>query len=305
MPKSKQRNRDTLIRELPLYFMLIPAVVLTIIYSYGPMAGIVMAFQRFTLGGGLFHSEWIGLDNFARLITMPTIWGVMRNTVVISLSKMVGGIIVPVTFALLLNEVSQKYLKRAFQTMVYLPNFLSWIILSGILIDILSPSQGIANMMLSKIGIKPIYFLGDKFWFPITMILTDIWKGFGFGSVIYLAALTGIDPALYESAEIDGAGRWKQTLHITLPGIASIVVLMTVLSMANILNGGFDQIYNMYNPSVMSTGDILDTLVYRLGIDNAQYSLSTAAGLFKSLVSLVFIVLSYYLADKWAGYRIF
>jgi len=269
------------------------------------MAGIVIAFQKFILANGLFGSPWNGLDNFRTLFLMPNIWEVIRNTLVISLAKMILGIAVPVVFALLLNEVANLFLKRAFQTMVYLPNFLSWIILAGIFIQLLSPSTGIVNLALSKLGIAPIFFLGSKVWFPITMVLTDVWKGFGFGSVIYLAALTGIDPELYESAQIDGAGRWQQTLHITLPGILSIIVLMTVLSMANILNGGFDQIYNMYNSAVMSTGDILDTFVFRLGIKNAQYALSTAAGLFKSFVSLIFIVLSYYLADKAAGYRIF
>jgi putative aldouronate transport system permease protein len=294
-----------MLREAPLYFMLLPAVIIVLIYSYGPMFGLIMAFQRFTLGGGFFRSEMIGFDNFTRMFALPNIWNVIRNTVVIALGKMAGGIIVPVAFALLLNEIGKVLLKRVFQTMVYLPNFLSWIILAGVFKDMLSPSQGIVNQLLSGVGIKPIFFLGDKFWFPITMIVTDIWKGFGFGSIIYLAALTGIDPALYESAKIDGANRWKQTLYITLPGIKSIVVLMTVLSMGGILNGGFDQIFNMYNSSVMATGDILDTLVYRMGIENTQYSMSTAAGLFKSVVSLGFILMSYYLADKWAGYRIF
>jgi putative aldouronate transport system permease protein len=302
---KKRQSRDALIRELPLYYMLIPAIVLVLIYCYGPMAGIIMAFQNFTLGGGWFGSKWIGMQNFVRLFTMPGIVQVIRNTVLISVSKMIGGIVVPVVFALLLNEVKQKSWKRTIQTMVYLPNFLSWVILSGVLIDILSPSHGFVNQMLGMVGIAPIFFLGNKSWFPVTMVISDIWKNFGFSSVIYLASLTGIDPALYESALIDGANRWKQTLHITLPGISSIVVLMTVLSLASVLNGGFDQIYNMYNPSVMATGDILDTLVYRLGLYNYQFSLATAAGLFKSLVSLVFIAASYYLADKWAGYRIF
>jgi len=302
---KRKKSKDAIVRELPLYFMLLPAVAIVLVYSYGPMFGLIMAFQRFTLGGGFFGSEFIGLENFVRLFTMPNIWDVIRNTVVIALGKMIGGIIVPVTFALLLNEVNRLFWKRAFQTMVYLPNFLSWIILAGVFRDILSPSQGVVNQMLGHIGLGPVFFLGDRIWFPVTMILTDIWKGFGFGSVIYLAALTGIDPSLYESAEIDGANRWKQTLHITLPGIKPIVVLMTVLSMGGILNGGFDQIYNLYNPSVMATGDILDTMVFRMGIENAQYSMSTAAGLFKSVVSLGFILMSYYLADKWAGYRIF
>jgi putative aldouronate transport system permease protein len=301
-----QKRRDKALRELPLYVMLVPAVVLVAIYSYGSMAGVVIAFQKFVAAKGFFgEQKWVGLQNFRTLFSMSNIWLVIRNTVVIALGKMIGGVVVPVVFALLLNEVRNVSAKRFFQTLVYLPNFLSWVILAGILIEILSPSEGFVNVILSKLGIKPIFFLGNARVFPATMIVTDIWKGFGFGSVIYLAALTSIDPGLYESSVIDGANRWQQTGHITLPGIASTIVLMTVLSLANILNGGFDQIYNMYSPVVYSTGDILDTFVYRLGIEQAQYSLSTAAGLFKSVVSLVFIVASYYLADKLAGYRVF
>jgi putative aldouronate transport system permease protein len=286
--------------------MLVPAVVLVTIYSYGSMAGVVIAFQKFVAAKGFFgQQQWVGLQNFRTLFSMASIWLVIRNTVVIALGKMIGGIVVPVLFALLLNEVRSVAAKRLFQTLVYLPNFLSWVILAGILINVLSPSQGFVNILLSRVGIEPIFFLGNAGVFPATMVVSDIWKGFGFGSVIYLAALTSIDPGLYESSVIDGANRWQQTWHITMPGIASTIVLMTVLSLANILNGGFDQIYNMYSPVVYSTGDILDTFVYRLGIEQAQYSLSTAAGLFKSVVSLLFIVASYYLADKLAGYRVF
>ena len=292
-------------REFPLHLMLIPAVVLVAIYSYGSMAGVSIAFQKFNPAKGLFGSPWIGFSNFQKLFAMPNIWQVIQNTVLISMAKMAGGVLVPVTFALLLNELRHMRLKRAIQTAVYLPNFLSWVILAGLFRDILSPSSGVINQLLGIAGIEPVFFLGNKGWFPATMVITDIWKTFGFGSVIYLAALTGIDPALYESAMIDGAGRWKQTLHITLPGILSTIVLMTVLSMANILNGGFDQIYNMYSPSVYATGDILDTFVFRLGIERAQFALSTAAGLFKSVVSFVFIVASYWLADRYAGYRVF
>lgn len=302
----QQDRRNKLLRQLPLYIMLIPAVIVVAIYNYGAMGGVVIAFQKFVPAKGLFGDQaWVGLQNFKTLFTMPNIWEIIRNTVFIAFGKMVGGIIVPVAFALLLNEVRQNTTKRIFQTMVYMPNFLSWVILSGILIDILSPSAGIVNVFLSNLGIEPIFFLGDPKVFPGTMIITEIWRSFGFGSVIYLAALTNIDPALYEAAMIDGANRWRQTWHITLPGISSIIVLMSVLSLANILNGGFDQIYNMYSPVVYSTGDILDTFVYRLGIERAQYSLSTAAGLFKSVVSFFFIVASYYLADRLAGYRVF
>lgn len=286
--------------------MLLPAVVLVSIYSYGAMAGVTIAFQKFIPARGFFgEQQWVGLQNFQTLFSMANIWSVVRNTVVIAFAKMVGHIVVPVTFALLLNEVGSTRAKRFFQTLVYLPNFLSWVILAGILIDILSPSQGIVNILLSRLGVEPIFFLGNAKVYPVTMVITDIWKGFGFGSVIYLAALTAIDPSLYESSVIDGANRWQQTWHITLPGIASTIVLLSVLSLADILNGGFDQIYNTYSPVVYSTGDILDTFVYRLGIEQAQYALSTAAGLFKSAVSLVFIIASYYLADRLAGYRVF
>ncbi len=300
------KRKDKLLRELPLYVMLLPAVVLVAIFSYGSMAGVIIAFQKFIPAKGLFGpQQWVGFHNFSTLFSMPNIGLVIRNTVVIALCKMIAGIVVPVVFALLLNEVRHVLTKRIFQTLVYLPHFLSWVILSGILINLLSPNEGFVNIILSKLGIEPVFFLGDPHAFPATMVLTDIWKTFGFGSVIYLAALTGIDPALYEAAVIDGSNRWQQTRHITLPGISSMVVLMTVLGLANILNGGFDQIYNMYSPVVYSTGDILDTFVFRLGIEQAQYALSTAAGLFKSAVSLIFIVASYYLADKLTGYRVF
>jgi putative aldouronate transport system permease protein len=306
MSKSTSLKKDRMAREMPLYLMLVPAVVLVLIYSYGSMAGIVIAFEKFKPAFGLFgKQQWVGWKNFETLFAMPNIFDIIRNTIVIALGKMVGGIIVPVLFALLLNEVRSTMAKRTFQTLVYLPNFLSWVILSGIFIDILSPNGGVVNVLLGYLGMEPVFFLGNAKVFPGTMIVTEVWRSFGFGSVIYLAALTGIDPSLYEAAKIDGAGHLRQTWHITLPGMVSIIVLMTVLSLGNILNGGFDQIYNLYSPVVYSTGDILDTFVYRLGIQEAQYSLSTAAGLFKSVVSLVFIVTSYFLADRLAGYRVF
>jgi len=304
-PKPRNVQWDKLKRELPLYIMLLPAIVIVAVFSYGAMIYTVIAFQRFFPTGTLWGSDFIGFDNFRTLFNMPTFWPMVRNTIIISLGKIIGLIIVPVIFALLLNEVKSMFAKRGIQTMVYLPHFISWIILAGIFRDMLSPSTGIVNLTLMRLGFDPIFFLGDQTWFPITMIVTDIWKGFGFGSVIYLAGLTSIDPSLYESAVIDGANRWKQTLHVTIPGITSLIVLLTVLSMSNILNGGFDQIVNLYSPAVFATGDILDTFVFRLGIMNAQFALATAAGLFRSAISLVFVVGSYYLADKLAGYKIY
>ncbi len=298
-------NKSRWKTELPLHIMILPAAILVLIYSYGPMLGVYIAFQRFIPAKGMFGSHWVGLKNFIDLYHMPDFSHVIFNTVFMAFFKMLGGIVVPVFFALLLNEVKNAKFKRSFQTLIYLPNFLSWVIMAAILADILSPSDGIINRIIMGMGVKPVYFLGSSNWFPFTMIVSDIWKGFGFGTVVYLAALTGIDPELYEAAIVDGAGRWRQTLSITLPGLKGIIVLMAVLSLGNILNAGFDQIFNLYSPQVYSTGDILDTMVYRLGIEQAQFSIATAVGLFKSLVSLVFVVASYYMADKFANYRVF
>jgi putative aldouronate transport system permease protein len=219
--------------------------------------------------------------------------------------KAIAGVIVPVSVALMLNNVTIRLFKRTVQTIIYLPHFLSWIIMAGILVDILSPSEGIVNRALVLVGIEPIFFLGDDKVFPWTMVVTDVWKSFGFGTIIYLAALTDIDPSLYEAAVVDGASRWQQTWFVTLPGISGTIIMLSTLSLGNILNAGFDQIFNLYGPLVYRTGDIIDTLVYRTGILNNQYGVATAVGLLKSVVSLILIGIAYKLAAKWADYRIF
>lgn len=285
--------------------MILPAVILLFIYCYIPMVGIVISFQKFDPFKGIFGSKWIGLSNYQYMMDLPGIYQVLWNTVFIAGMKIVAGLVVPVIVALILNEVGNKAFKRSIQTAIYFPYFLSWVILGGILIDILSPSTGIVNQVITGFGIEPVYFLGNENLFPYVLVVTDIWKSFGFSTIIYLAALTGIDPALYEACIVDGGMRWKQTLHITLPGISSTVILMAVLSLGNILNAGFDQVFNLYSPQVYSTGDILDTFVYRLGLVDRQYSVSTAVGLFKSAVSFVLILTSYKLADKYANYKIF
>ncbi len=293
------------LRQLPLHIMVIPGVIITLIYHYVPMLGIIMAFQKFVPARGFFRSKWVGLDNFQYMLNLPNIKSVIFNTVFISLMKIIVGLIVPVVFALLLNEMRRERYKRTLQTIIYFPYFLSWVILGGILIDVLSPSNGIVNQILGLFGIEPVFFLGDAKWFPYTLVLTNTWKSFGYDTIVYLAALTSIDMALYEAAYVDGAGRWKQTLHVTIPGILPIVTLMTVLALGNILNAGFDQVFNLYSPQVYSSGDILDTLVYRIGLVNAQYSVATAVGLFKSVISFVLILISNKLANTYAGYRIF
>jgi len=201
--------------------------------------------------------------------------------------------------------INTLFFKRTVQTIIYFPHFLSGVILGGIFIYILSPSNGIVNEILGFFGADPIFFLGDEDWFPFTLVATDVWKNFGYGTIVYLAALTNIDPHLYEAAVVDGANRWKQTWHVTLPGMLPIIMLMTVLSLGNVLNAGFEQVYNLYSPMVYSTGDIIDTLVYRLGLIDAQYGVATAVGLFKSAISFVLIVLANFLANRYAGYRVF
>lgn len=292
-------------RELPFYLMLLPGIAVVFIYQYIPLGGLIMAFQDFDPFLGVFHSPWAGLDNFDYIFSMPDTVNIIFNTFFIAILKIIGGLVVPIVVALMLNEVTVAPVKRTVQTLVYLPHFLSWVILAGVFIDLLSPTEGVVNRLLTGFGVEPIYFLGDAKWFPYTMVLTDVWKEFGFGTIIYLAALTGIDPTLYEAAVVDGAGRFRQTLHITLPGILPTIVLMTVLALGNVLNAGFDQIYNLLSPQVYSTGDIIDTMVYRLGLQQVQYSVATAVGLFKSVISFVLISTSYFLAYKFADYQIF
>jgi putative aldouronate transport system permease protein len=291
-------------REMPLHLMMVPGMLILLVFSYGPMAGIVMAFQKYNITRGFFRSEWIGLKNFQFLLQLPDIYQVLWNTIFIALMKIVAGLVIPVALALLLNEIQAQAVKRGIQTVIYLPYFLSWVILAGIMIDVLSPSQGIVNRILGWAGIQPFFFLGNEKAFPFVLVGSHVWKEAGFGTIIYLAALTGIDPTLYEAAVIDGANRWRQTWHITLPGITPMVILMTVLSLGGILNAGFDQVFNLYSPLVYRTGDIIDTMVYRIGLIDYQYSLAAAVGLFKSVVSVLLISLSYKLADAVAGYRV-
>ncbi len=293
-------------KQLPLYMMILPGFLLLVLFSYLPMFGISIAFQKFIPARGIFgNQKWIGLGNFEYVMKLPNFFGIIRNTVTISLWKIIFGLTVPMTIAILINEVQNNTLKRGIQTVVYLPHFLSWVVLGGIFIDMLSPTDGLVNNIIKALGGKPIFFLGDNKWFPFTMIFTETWKEFGYGTIVYLAAITGIDPSIYEAAQIDGANRWKQTLHVTLPGMRMVIVLLAVLSLGNLLNAGFDQIFNMYSPPVYESGDIIDTFVYRIGLLDAQFGVATAVGLFKSIISLLFISTAYFCAYKFADYRLF
>jgi putative aldouronate transport system permease protein len=247
----------------------------------------------------------VGFDNFKYIMKMPNTWQVLFNTVYIALMKIALGLVVPVAFAILLDLVRHNRFKKSVQTIIYIPYFLSWVVLSGILIDILSPSSGIVNAMLGLLGLQPIFFLGDESLFPYVLVVTDVWKNFGYGTIVYFAAIAGIDASLYEAATMDGANRFRQVANVTLPGLVPIIVLMATLSLGNILNAGFEQVLNLYSPSVLRTGDIIDTFVYRIGLLNSQYGIAAATGFFKSVVSFLFIAVGYRLAYKFADYRVF
>jgi putative aldouronate transport system permease protein len=284
--------------------MILPGLALVAVFSYVPILGNVIAFMDFKPLFGLQGSPWAGLRNFVYVFTLPDTLRVIWNTIYISTLKILAGLAAPLVIALLLNEVANRTFNRVVQTAVYLPHFMSWIILGGIFIDLLS-LKGIVNRGLGLFGAKAIYFLGDNRWFPAVLVVTDVWKDLGFNTIIFLAALTGIDPGLYEAAVVDGAGRWRQARHVTLPGLRSTVILIATLSLGWILSAGFEQVFTLYNPQVYQSGDILDTFVYRLGLVQSQYGPATVVGLFKSVVSFVLISLSYFLAYRYAGYRIF
>ena len=302
---ERRKNRHFK-RQLPLHLMLVPGIMITFIFHYLPLGGLSIAFQKFNAAKGFLGNQtWVGLDNFRYIFALPNIWNVLLNTVTIAVAKIVLGLVVPVMVALMLNELQSRRLQRSLQTIIYFPHFLSWIILATILADLLSPTTGLVNQMLNALGMDPIFFMGDNRYFQGTLIWTEVWKEFGYGTVLYMAAITGIDPTLYEAASIDGASRWKQTWHITLTGLRMIIILMMVLSLGNVLNAGFDQVFNMYSEVVYSSGDILDTLMYRVGLESAKFGPATAVGLLKSVISAVLVSVAYLIAEKGFAYQLF
>lgn len=286
------------------HLMLVPALVLALVFSYLPMFGIVMAFQKFNPGRGFFGSAFLGLDNFRYVFNLRGFTGALYNTVYISFLKIVFGILTPLLVALAINEVDQKRFARAAQTSIFLPFFLSWVVLGGVIRQILD-LEGPINSLIERAGGQPIMFLLRNDWFPTVLVVTDVWKGMGYNMVIFLAAISSIDLSPYESAQIDGAGRLKQTWYLTLPALMPTILLLSTLAIGNLLNAGFDQVFMLYNPIVYESGDIIDTFVYRLGLVNRQYAPAAAVGVFKSLVSVLLVGSSYYLAHRFNDYSIF
>ena len=286
--------------QLYYHGMMLPGFIFLILFNFVPMFGAIMAFQDYRPAKGFFGSDFVGLKHFKYLFEMPDSFELFRNTLIIALGKIVLTTIMSIAFAILLNEVKNRTLKKSVQTVVYLPHFLSWVVLALVVKNLFN-LDGSVNAMLGT----SLNWLGSNSLFQPLLILTDTWKEFGYGSIVYLAAITSIDSTLYEAASIDGATWWKKVWHVTLPGIRTTIVLMAVMNLGNILNAGFEQILIMYNPTVEKTVDILDTLVYRLGMVSHQYSAAAAMGLFKSVISLLFVGTSYWILYKKSDYRVF
>lgn len=294
-----------LVKNRNMYIMLLPGVLFFLVFRYIPLAGNVMAFQDYNMRLGIFGSKWIGLGNLTYLFGTDKFLQVLRNSIVISLLKLLWGFPMPILLALLINELQWLKYKKFVQTSVYLPHFISWPIIGGLVMAFLSPTNGFVNAIIKQMGGKSIYFLAEPRYFRTILVVTDIWKDAGWGTIVYMAAIAGVNTELYEAAMVDGAGRFRQLVHITLPHLVPTIVVLLILRTGSMLENGFDQIFILYNTSVYEVGDVLETYIYRLGLVNAKYSLSTAAGMFQSVVGFVMILVTNRLAKTVSGSSIF
>ncbi|SFS45788.1 sugar ABC transporter permease [Paenibacillus sp. BC26] len=290
METEKKTKRTSRFRGYGgLLLMMIPGMLYFLIFHYLPMYGVILAFKDFKMLEGILNSPWVGFKHFDKAFSDSNFYKVLKNTLIISVYKLVFGFPVPIVFALLVNEIRSARFKKIVQTISYLPHFISWVVLSGIFIMIFS-LDGPINLIMKLLGMDPVLFMADVSYFRTILVITSIFQGFGWGSIIYFAAISGIDPQLYEAAIMDGAGRLKRMIYITIPMLIPVISILLILSMAGILDAGFDQIFNMYNAKVYGVADIIDTFVYRKGLIDMNYSYSTAVGLFKSVVALILIV---------------
>ncbi|MCJ7839858.1 sugar ABC transporter permease [Lederbergia sp. NSJ-179] len=296
---AKRSIWKDIFRDKYLYLLFLPGAILLFVFKYMPLYGVAIAFQDFNIFAGVSGSEWVGFDHFIRLFQTPDFKQVLWNTLVISFYKLVASFIFPIILSLLLNEVRHSLFKRVTQSIIYLPHFISWVIFAGIITAFLNPVDGLFNYILKLLGNEPIDFLGSTEYFRAVLVSTDIYKGVGWGTIIYLAAISGVNPELYEAAIMDGANRFRRMWHITLPAIRPVITILVILSLGGILNAGFQQIYLLYSPLVYDVGDVIDTYVYREGIQSANYSFATAAGLFQSVIAVILIVVANRMARKF------
>lgn len=282
--------RKELTRNRFLYMLLVPVAIYLLLFKYAPMAGEIIAFKNYRLSDGIWGSSWVGFQQFEKLFASREFYVVLKNTLLLNLYHLLFAFPAPILLAILLNEVRVEWYKRTLQNLLYIPHFISWIVLGSIIIALLSPSTGIVNYLLQAFGIEPIYFMADRFWWPVTFIVSGIWKEAGFGTILYLAAMASIDPTLYEAAKIDGANKIRQIWHVTLPGIRSTIAILLILQVGKMMDVGFEQVFALRNPAVTSVAEVISTFVYTRGIVNLQYSYTTALGLFQSLIALILIV---------------
>jgi putative aldouronate transport system permease protein len=295
------QNFKIVAKDWQLYSLLLLPVLYYIIFKYGPMLGNIIAFRQFVPGGSWLGDEWVGFKYFQMFITDNEFWGVFRNTLVISITSLIFSFPIPIIFALLLNEVKNVFFKRSIQTISYLPHFLSIVVVASMIMDFTSPSSGILNKVVAMFsGGHTIPFMQESQYFVPIYVISGIWQEMGWGAILYLAALTGINTELYEAAEIDGAGKWKQTLHVTIPGIMPTIAILFILNLGNVLNVGFEKILLLYNPAIYDTADVISTYLYRIGFTNNSFSYATAIGLFESIIGLVLIILANKLTRKFA-----
>ncbi len=294
-----------LLKHKWLYIMLIPAAAYYIIFHYLPMAGIVLAFKDFNIMQGIWASPFSGFNWFEELFNTPKFYEVFWNTIYISIIRLIFGFPVPIIVALMLNEIRSIHYKRFVQTAIYIPQFISWVVLGGLMVNLLSQNNGIVNGVITALGFEPIGFLTDETAFVPTLVVSMIWKTFGWNTIIYLAALSSLDPQLYEAATVDGASRFKQLLHITLPGIMSTIVVILILRVGSLMQAGFEQIFVLYHPGVYGVSDILDTYVYRLGLEDGKFELATAVGLFKSVINFILLLIANKVARIGGGEGIY
>ena len=304
VPQHKRSFWGNLCYYKEYYLMLIPGILFFLVFCYGPMYGLVIAFQDYYPLKGVTGSKMVGLKHFRALFTDPFFLSVLKNTIVISFYKLLVCFPAPILLCLALNEISNYRFKKIAQSVSYLPHFVSWVVVSGIIIEFLSPSRGPINILLQNLGMEPIFFVAEPKYFRGVLVLSDLWKSVGWGSIVYLAAVTSVDPTLYEAAEMDGAGRIKKIIHVTIPALAPIITVMFIMESGKILNDSFEQVYNFLTPSTYAVGDVISTFVYRMGIQKMQYSFTTAVDLFKNIISFMLVVMTNYIARKTNDYAL-
>ncbi len=289
-------------RHSALFLMLLPALIYYAIFKYAPIYGVTIAFKDFRIIEGILGSPWAGFKYFERLFAMKSFFQVVSNTVIISFLKLLFGFPAPILFAILLNEIAFPSLKKAVQTISYLPHFLSWVVLASIFMLFLSPSAGPVNHVLKGLGMQEIYFLAEPEWFRGLLVVTHVWKTFGWSSIVYLATLSNIDTELYDAAFVDGANRGQRMAHVTLPGLAPVITIMFIFAVGQLLSDDFDQIYNLYSPAVYSVADVISTYTYRIGLLEVNYSLGAAVGLFRNVIAFALILITNGIARRISDY---